>query len=61
MRKFQYLLFVLKRSYICCYMISMTVPLNMSFDIDGHLVKLGNDMMTMHDLQNKLCVADEIK
>ena len=50
MRKFQYLLFVLKRSYICCYMISITVPLNMSFDIHGHLVKLGNDMMTMHDL-----------
>ena len=27
MRKFQCLLFVLKRSYICYYMICMTVPL----------------------------------
>ena len=30
MRKFQYLLFVLKRSYICYYIISMTVPLRVS-------------------------------
>ena len=28
MRKFQYSLFVLKRSYICYYIICMTVPLN---------------------------------
>ena len=27
MRKFQCLLFVFKRSYICCYIICMTVPL----------------------------------
>ena len=27
MRKFQYLLFVLKQSYICYYIICMTVPL----------------------------------
>ena len=26
MRKFQFLLFVLKRSYICYYIICMTVP-----------------------------------
>ena len=28
MRKFQFLLFVLKQSYICYYIICMTVPLN---------------------------------
>ena len=29
MRKFQCLLFVLKQSYICYYIICMTVPLNL--------------------------------
>ena len=34
MRKFQYLLFVLKLSYICYYMICMTVP-SIDIDING--------------------------
>ena len=33
MRKFQCLLFVLKRSYICYYIICMTVPLRTIHDI----------------------------
>ena len=32
MRKFQCFLFVLKRSYICYYIISMTVPWSLSFE-----------------------------
>ena len=30
MRRFQRLLFVLNQSYICCYIICMTVPLSTS-------------------------------
>ena len=33
MRKFECLLFVLKRSYICYYMICMTVPLIRKFEM----------------------------
>ena len=32
MRKFHCSLFVLKRSYICYYMLSMTVPLNVKIN-----------------------------
>ena len=38
MRKFQCLLFVLKRSYICYYVICMTVPLNTYFLIPSWLL-----------------------
>ena len=38
MRKFQYFLFVMKRSYICYYIICMTLPL--MFHIKGSKIRL---------------------
>ena len=40
MRYFQCLLFVLKRSYICYYIICMTVPLKQNFPLKFSLEKL---------------------
>ena len=52
MRKFQCLLFVLKRSYICYYIICMTVPLSFKCLLKS-IMKMQNLHKTKHFLRNR--------
>ena len=45
MQKFQYFLFVLKLSYICYYIICMTVPLKLYWTIEISLCGVSNFKM----------------
>ena len=49
MRKFQCLLFVLKRSYICCYIICMTVPLTIKNCFEKCGIKGDNELMEVEE------------
>ena len=54
MRKFQCLLFVLKRSYICYYIICMTVPLSKQSDAVKNAAKKNVYNAKMKNVEDKI-------